>query len=215
MKTYNVQPGDTLFTIAQREYGDGTLYPVIARQNHLADPNVISIGQQLQVPYVTFRHKFSTPDSSAARQAITQHHYGTTDTATQLIWELINGVAQRPIQPGSWLLIPDLAGPGHHTVVTGDNLHELAFRWYGDEHLRIMLAHVNQLPHNGTLTLGQVLVIPGLNRRAHVAGDTLHSLCVAEYGSDNLDTWLGVVAAANHISAPDSLFSNQVVYFPR
>ena len=38
MKTYQAQQGDTLFAIAQHEYGDGDLYPVIAAQNHLADP---------------------------------------------------------------------------------------------------------------------------------------------------------------------------------
>ncbi|PXW35943.1 UNVERIFIED_CONTAM: LysM domain-containing protein [Williamsia faeni] len=215
MKTYNVQSGDTLFSIAQHEYGDGNLYPVIARQNHLADPNVINIGQPLELPYVTFRHHFSTPDSPATRQAITQQYYGTADPGKQLIWEIINGVAQRPIHEGSWLHIPDLLNPGHHTVVTGDNLHELAFRWYGDDHLRLMLAHANNLPHNATLALGQVLIRPGLNRFARTAGDTLRSLCEAEYGSANLDTWIGVVAAANFISAPDSLFANQVVYFPR
>ena len=42
MKNYEVQAGDTLFAIAQREYGDGSLYPVIALQNHLANPDLMS-----------------------------------------------------------------------------------------------------------------------------------------------------------------------------
>ena len=42
MKNYVVQAGDTLFAIGQREYGDGSLFPVIALQNHLPDPDVIN-----------------------------------------------------------------------------------------------------------------------------------------------------------------------------
>ena len=71
MKKYQVQPGDTLSGIAQREYGDENLYPVIALQNHLADPDVIQVGQELLVPYVTRRHHVTRDDSTATRQQIT------------------------------------------------------------------------------------------------------------------------------------------------
>ena len=214
MKNYQVQPGDTLFAIARREYGDGNLYPVIALQNHLADPDVIGVGQQLLIPYVTYRHLVTTADSTAARKQITQDHYGTDDSNVQLIWEIVNGVAQREIQQGAWLHIPDLTNVGHHTVVADETLVGLAARWYGDDHLADVIELANNLPPNSTLTPGQVLIVPGLNRRRHVAGDTLASLCREEYGDADLDTRVSVAAAANHISEPDSLFANQVVYFP-
>ena len=120
MKKYQVQQGDTLSGIAKREYGDANLYPVIALQNHLADPDVIQIGQELLVPYVTRRHLVAQDDSTAMRQQITQHYYGTQDTNTQLIWEIVNGVAQRPIQRGRVAADPRLADVGHHTVVDGE-----------------------------------------------------------------------------------------------
>ena len=47
LKNYVVQPGDTLFAIARREYGDSTLYRVIARQNHVVNPDIIGVGEQL------------------------------------------------------------------------------------------------------------------------------------------------------------------------
>ncbi len=94
MKNYTVQPGDTLFGIAAREYGDGELYPVIARMNQLANPDLILVGQELLVPYVTYRHLWTTDDTTAARAQITQHYYGTQDTKIQLIWEVASGVAQ-------------------------------------------------------------------------------------------------------------------------
>ena len=77
MKNYVVQeddllaaqgvPNDILFVIAKREYGDGFLKSVIERQNHV-DRDLIRVGQQLLIPYVTFRHFVDTRDSTAARQ---------------------------------------------------------------------------------------------------------------------------------------------------
>lgn len=45
--TYIVQPGDTLTRIAQRF---GTTVDALVRTNNIANPNVIHVGQQLQVP---------------------------------------------------------------------------------------------------------------------------------------------------------------------
>ncbi|MDT5177830.1 MAG: hypothetical protein QOJ95_2028 [Mycobacterium sp.] len=214
MKSYEVQAGDTLSAIALREYGDADLYPVIARQNHLTDPDIIDVGQELLVPYVTFRHHFTTADTTDARKKLTQHYYGTEDSQVQLIWEIVNGVAQREIQPGAWLLIPDVANVGHHTVVAQETLVTLADSWYGDPDLAGMIGVANGMPPDIEVELGQVLIVPRLNRRARVGGDTLESLCVAEYGDFDVATRMAVAAAANRLEEPNSLHSNQVVYFP-
>jgi len=63
MKNYTVALGDTLFGIAARKYGDGELYPVIARMNNLANPDLILVGQELLVPFVTRRHLWTTDDT--------------------------------------------------------------------------------------------------------------------------------------------------------
>ena len=216
MKNYIVQPGDTLFGIAAREYGDGDLYPVIARMNNLANPDLIFAGQELLVPYVTYRHLWTTDDTSAARAQVTQHHYGTQDTKIQLIWEVASGVAQHPIERGAWLLIPNLADVGHHTVVEGESFASLAADFYGDDHLAIVVAHANEMDQDTQLAPGTVLIKPLLNYRKSVAGHTLESICREFYGdSELIPTWMGVVAAANHISKPHKLFSTQMVHFPR
>lgn len=49
-RKYQVQAGDTLSTIAQRFYGDETLFNLIAAANQLANPNKIAVGQTLSIP---------------------------------------------------------------------------------------------------------------------------------------------------------------------
>lgn len=214
MKKYTVQSGDTLSALALREYGDTDLYPVIASQNHLADPDHIVVGQELLIPYVTRRHLVTADDSGDVREQITQRYYGTKDRDIQLIWEVVSGVAQLPLHQGAWLLIPDLTNVGHHTVVDGETFAGLAARWYGDDHLAIVIANANQLNENTELTPGQVLIVPGLNRRRDIAGHTLEVLCREEYGDEDVATRFSVVMAANFITDAFKLFSNQVLYFP-
>ena len=48
--TYTVQPGDYLWTIAIRTYGDGYKWVEIARANKLVNPNIIHSGNVLKLP---------------------------------------------------------------------------------------------------------------------------------------------------------------------
>lgn len=50
---HTVGSGDTLFSIAKSIYGDGTLWPVIAKANNINNPISISIGQKLTIPSQT------------------------------------------------------------------------------------------------------------------------------------------------------------------
>jgi len=51
-QTYTVQSGDTLSKIAQKYYGDSSLYTKIfeANRDQLKDPNRIFPGQKLRIP---------------------------------------------------------------------------------------------------------------------------------------------------------------------
>lgn len=49
-RTYKVQNGDSLWSIAQIFYGDGTKDQLIAQANHLQSPYVIQVGQILIIP---------------------------------------------------------------------------------------------------------------------------------------------------------------------
>ena len=49
---HEVKSGETLSKIAQRYYGDASLYPRIfeANRDTLKDPNLIRVGQKLRIP---------------------------------------------------------------------------------------------------------------------------------------------------------------------
>lgn len=49
---HEVKKGETLWKIAERYYGDGSLYPKIfeANKDTLVNPDRIKIGQRLRIP---------------------------------------------------------------------------------------------------------------------------------------------------------------------
>ncbi|HWH32045.1 MAG TPA: LysM domain-containing protein, partial [Egibacteraceae bacterium] len=48
--TYTVKSGDTLISIAQDVYGDGTKFNLIADANGIDKNNKLRVGQELQIP---------------------------------------------------------------------------------------------------------------------------------------------------------------------
>ncbi|MFE3053578.1 LysM peptidoglycan-binding domain-containing protein [Nocardia sp. NPDC059239] len=49
-QTYTVEPGDTLWAIAERFYGDGNRYQEIANASGIDNPDLIQPGQVLTIP---------------------------------------------------------------------------------------------------------------------------------------------------------------------
>lgn len=49
-QTYTVEPGDTLWAIAERFYGDGNRYQEIANASGIDNPDAINVGQVLTIP---------------------------------------------------------------------------------------------------------------------------------------------------------------------
>jgi len=49
-RTYTIKKGDTFWSIAQREYGDGQKWRDIAQANPSVDPKKLLIGQQITLP---------------------------------------------------------------------------------------------------------------------------------------------------------------------
>ena len=49
-RVYEVQPGDTLSTIAESVYGDPTAFGIIASANNISGSSPLQVGQQLIIP---------------------------------------------------------------------------------------------------------------------------------------------------------------------
>jgi nucleoid-associated protein YgaU len=45
-----VQSGDSLSKIAKHFYGDAQKFTVIARANDIANPDLIKVGEELEIP---------------------------------------------------------------------------------------------------------------------------------------------------------------------
>lgn len=63
---YTVKEGDTLFLIAEKYYQDGYKYDEIIKANNLSDPNLIEVGQVLEIPNPTPSPISEAPDKSQA-----------------------------------------------------------------------------------------------------------------------------------------------------
>ena len=50
VETYEIQPEDTLRTIAEDQYGDASLADALADYNDIADPSIISVGDTIEIP---------------------------------------------------------------------------------------------------------------------------------------------------------------------
>ena len=61
---YQIQDGDTLWGLAKWFYGDGRLHRVLAETNYLSNPDYLVVGQELEIPYVTFRHQVTAGDTT-------------------------------------------------------------------------------------------------------------------------------------------------------
>ena len=210
---YQVVSGDTLLGLAERFYGDGSLFPVISGINHLADPDRLDVGEELLIPYVTFRHRVTATDT---KNGLAQQFYN--DVSMAEIIEIANHAAQRDLIVGEWLLIPDLANVEGHTVVSGETWEVLAERWYGESNLWPIIAIANHM-ENQDPPVDQAIIHPRLNWRYTVVdSDTLWQLAARYYGDTGDDertkTMVEMVAAANHIDDPDQLQVGQVLFFP-
>src|SRR5437868_4450731 len=115
---YSVQQGDSLYSIAQRAYGDGSQWPVIANANNISDPNLIYSGQVLYIPVISPKPGYDyTVQQGDTLDSVALQAYGDGNR-----WSVIAGANQIP-KAGQKLYIPSIT---NCTVMSAEGLNARA-----------------------------------------------------------------------------------------
>ena len=113
-----------------------------------------------------------------------------------------------------------------HKVEKGDNLWNIAVKYYGDGFKWVDIATENRLENASVIEEGQELVIPNLEEVAEaddsnsitattyevVKGDTLWSIAVRAYGDGY--QWVKI-ASENKITHPNTIHTGNILVLPR
>jgi nucleoid-associated protein YgaU len=132
--TYTVQEGDDLWHISEKFYKTGYNYTEIAKVNHITNPSSIYKNDKLIIPSIT-------------------------PTITPLGKELVtptptNQQVEQPTQKTGAIT------GNTYTVISDDDLWDIALRAYGDGYRWTDIAKANNLYDPGLIFSGNVLKIP-------------------------------------------------------
>lgn len=130
---YTIVSGDDLWDIAVKTYGDGYKWVDIARANNLSDPGLIHTGNKLIIP--------SEKSSSVAK--------ATSPTEEKVVQpaKVQDQTAQK------------ITGTSY-TIVSGDDLWNIAVRAYGDGYKWVDIAKANNLTDPNLIFSGNILKLP-------------------------------------------------------
>ncbi|MBF0499389.1 MAG: LysM peptidoglycan-binding domain-containing protein [Candidatus Riflebacteria bacterium] len=81
-KQYTMAKGDTLWDLAQKFYGDPTLYPVFLEVNGISNPRTIPVGRVIIVPNIDEMKKVAAESDPAKRSALIASITGNKSTSS-------------------------------------------------------------------------------------------------------------------------------------
>jgi nucleoid-associated protein YgaU len=131
---YEVSEGETLWSIAEKEYGDGFKWETIARANNITDPTTLSKGARLVVPKIIDEKRETIAPSMPPQPPVTDV-MPSSQSNTQIT--------------GST-----------YVTVHGDYLWEIAVRAYGDGYRWVDIARANSITNPDLIFSGNELKLP-------------------------------------------------------
>lgn len=138
---YTVKEGDTLFKIAEKYYKDGFKFTKIAEANKLESPDLIEVGQVLEIPKLEEAIVQASPTPTPTPTQTPTGDNGKGGPVNQTVW-------------GETITVDS------YTVVEGDWLSKISGRAYGDIWKFDQIAKVNNIANPDLIFPGQVLKIP-------------------------------------------------------
>lgn len=150
--THVVEEGETLYSIAEKFYQNGELWPTIAAENKITNPDTIEKGTKLNIP--------KGDDKTGMDVEVTpaQEAEPTATVAPTKAPETPKTTEQEPAEP----VVPsqDAITGASYTVVRGDNLWNIAVRAYGDGYRWVDIARANNLANPDLIHAGNVFTLP-------------------------------------------------------
>ena len=148
-RTYKVQKGDTLWSIAERKYQSGYNFSDIVTANKLKNQNTLEIGQNLILPDVPSKKitvGLITPTVAKVAPTVVPTRDVLPTKAT------VKTTPKAPIT---------INGTSY-TIIRGDNLWSIAVRAYGDGYkwTEIWKANKKMISNPNLIYAGNKLVLP-------------------------------------------------------
>lgn len=128
---YTVQKGDTMWSLSQKYYQNGYAWSQVAKENKLANPNRIEVGQVLTMP------KLDTAKLPQQKQVAEEKKAAVEKPAAKVT----------------------LTGTSYK-VVKGDTLWSISVRAYGDGYGWTKLWKASKLKNPHYIEVGQTITIP-------------------------------------------------------
>jgi nucleoid-associated protein YgaU len=158
---YTVKDGDTLFTIAEKYYGDGYKYNEIVTANSLTSADMVTTGQKLTIPKVEGAVAGAVTASPSPEASVVAEASPTMEATPA-------PVAQEPTSPSvdngtgggnTTIWGPKIEGDTY-TVAEGDWLSTISARAYGDIQSFSKIAQANNIQNPDLIVPGTVLKLP-------------------------------------------------------
>lgn len=175
-ESHNIVEGESLWSIAEKYYGDGAQWVLIAKANNISNPSAVVIGSTIMIPRLEQREAVmqaqpsgnpataitvqptATPTLSATMTPTT----GPTTTKLPTVNKTTPTVVQPQTNQGSAEKVSgaqNITG-GSYAVVRGDTLWDIAQRAYGDPYKWIEIAKANRLVNPDIIHAGNVMNLP-------------------------------------------------------
>lgn len=149
---YIVREGDTLWSIAEKTYGDGFKWNEIAKANNITSAAALEKGMTLDIPEIIKTNEESKMDAKITALPTLAATPTSLPSPTIIVKQNINTVPDQVVNS-------KLSG-NSYTVVKGDTLWDISVRAYGNGYRWVEIAKLNNLKNPNLIHPGNVFNLP-------------------------------------------------------